>query len=708
MVRRTHYRNCNLCEACCGIAIEVENNEILSIRGDEADPFSQGYICPKATALKDIHEDPDRLRTPLRKRPGSDEFEPIGWDEAFDLVGSKLREIRKHHGNDAIAAYQGNPTVHNLSLLTYGQIFLRSLNTRNVYSATSADQLPHMLSSLQMFGDTLRLPVPDVDRTEFFLMLGANPLVSNGSLMTAPGMKRRLKALRDRGGKLIVIDPRRTETAAVADQHLFITPGTDAFLLLALLHTIFADGKTNLGHLSNHTDGLDAVRELVAEFPPERVAETVGIDAEEIRALAREFAAADRAVCYGRLGVSTQRFGATCSWLINVLNIVTAHMDRPGGAMFTTPAVDLIRGAALIGQSGSFNSWKSRVSGLPEFAGELPVSVLAEEMETPGRGRIRAFITSAGNPVLSVPNGARLERALSKLDFMVSIDIYLNETTRHADVILPPTFALEHDHYELAFYLLSVRNVAKFSPPVFERTAEQRDDWEIMLELSRRVANTWWGRALGNGANALGNRADPRRMVDLALRAGPTKETVKSLLGKPHGVDLGPLESRFPAQLNTPNGRLNLAPQIYLDDLDRLRRALEATSNGGLLLIGRRHLRSNNSWMHNSLRLVKGKNRCTLLMNPVDAKSRGVSDGELVSVRSRVGAVEAPVELSDEMMRGVVSLPHGWGHHRSGTKLSVANEHPGVSLNDITDDRFYDELSGNSGFSGVEVQVEAT
>jgi len=695
-----------LCEACCGVAIEVEDDRIVSVRGDDADSFSAGYICPKATALQDIHDDPDRLRTPLRKNPVTGEHEPIGWDEAFELVATRLNEIRDRHGNDAVAVYQGNPTVHNLGLLTHGQVFLRSLGTRNVYSATSADQLPHMLSSLQMFGHQLLLPIPDVDRTDYFLMLGANPVVSNGSVMTAPGMKRRLKQLRARGGKLVVIDPRRTETAELADEHFFVTPGSDALLLLAMLHTIFAENLDNLAHLASHTDGVDTMRDIAAEFSPPRVAGAVGIGAEDIARLARELAAADRAVCYGRIGVSTQRFGALCSWLINVLNIVTGHFDSPGGAMFTTPAVDLVRAASLLGQSGGFNRWQSRVSGLPEFAGELPVSTLAEEMETPGEGRIRAFITSAGNPVLSIPNGARLERALPRLDFMVSVDIYLNETTRHADVILPPTSALEHDHYDLAFFAMSVRNVAKYSPAVFEPAPDQRHDWQIMTELTRRMARPWWGRALANGARVLGERLGPRAVIDLGLRAGPYKQNVKKLLAQPHGVDLGPLQSRLPAALHAEKKRLVLAPGLYIDDLKRLRRSLDSGTNGALLLIGRRQLRSNNSWMHNTPRLVKGKARCTLLMHPEDAGARQLSDGQRVTIRSRVGQVQAPVQLSDEIMRGVVSLPHGWGHHRPGMRLGVATANPGVSLNDITDERFYDELCGNSSFSGVEVEIE--
>jgi anaerobic selenocysteine-containing dehydrogenase len=711
IVVTTHYRNCNLCEAACGIAVRAEGDRVVGIRGDAADPFSRGYICPKAMALKDLHEDPDRLRKPVR-RDGSG-WRELAWDEALDEVAERIFELRRRHGKDALGVYIGNPAIHCLGAMTYGLVFLRSLGTRNEFSATSADQLPHMLSSLAMFGHQLLLPVPDVDRTSYMLILGANPLVSNGSLMTAPGIRRRLEALRARGGKLVVIDPRRTQTAAIADRHLFIRPGTDALFLAALLHTVFAETLDALGRLEEVVEGQAELRELVAEFSPERVARSTGISAEEIRTIAREFAAAERAVCYGRLGVCTQEFGGLASWLINALNIVTGNLDRPGGAMFTTPAVELVRTAGYVGLRGSFDRYRSRVRGLPEFGGELPVAALAEEIDTPGEGQIRGLITLAGNPVLSTPNGARLDRALPGLDFMVSIDPYINETSRHADIILPPTTSLERDHYDLGLYLLAVRNVAKYSPPVVPRGPDQRHDWEIALELMTRLEGKRSGvRRLGGRAlRAAGRRLGPRGLVDVGLRAGPYGVgrgglSVKRLLTEPHGVDLGPLEARLPGAL--PRGRIALAPSIYAADVTRLRRRLhEEPPAGSLQLIGRRHLRSNNSWMHNSRRLVKGKPRCTLLMSPADATDRGLRSGDMAEVGSRAGQVRVVVEVSDEMMSGVVSLPHGWGHDRDGVRLSVAAAHPGASANDLTDEGLVDALSGTASFSGVRVTVRA-
>jgi anaerobic selenocysteine-containing dehydrogenase len=708
---RTVNATCTLCEATCGIVVETRGRTVESIRGDRDDTFSRGYICPKAMGLKDLHEDPDRLRRPLRKV--ADGWEEMSWDEAFDLVAEKLLLIRKAHGNDAIAVYQGNPTAHNLGLMTWGQVLLRRLGTRNMYSATSADQLPHMLSSLTMLGHQLLFPVPDFERTDFFLMMGANPLVSNGSIMTAPGIKRRLQDLRARGGTLVVIDPRRTETAEIADEHIFIRPGSDALLLLAMLQVIYDEGLDDLGRLAKVVDGEPTVRRLVSAFTPESVAADTGIDAETTRSLARRFAAARRAVCYGRIGVCTQEFGALSSWLINVLNIATGNFDEPGGAMFTTPAVDVVTTASRLGHGGGFGRHRSRVSGLPEFGGELPVSVLAEEIETPGPGQIRALITSAGNPVLSIPNGARLERALPDLDFMVSIDFYINETSRHADVILPGTAPLERDHYDAGFSLVSIRNVAKWAPAVFERDPDQRHDWEIAVELISRLHGPRLMRKLGPLTRKLTRRLSPRHLIDLGLRTGPYGSklrrgglSVATLEQNPHGVDLGALESRLPELLRTRRRRIILAPGIYVEDLERLR-AQRSRNRDGLVLIGRRHLRSCNSWMHNSYRLVKGKPRCTLLIHPDDAAARGIGDGDQVEIASRVGHVVAPAQLSDEMMPGVVSLPHGWGHHRDDIELSVAREHPGVSLNDVTDEGFFDRLSGNSGFSGVAVVVRA-
>ncbi|HKO98438.1 MAG TPA: molybdopterin oxidoreductase family protein [Pyrinomonadaceae bacterium] len=709
-----HYRTCNLCEAMCGIEIIVQPDQRLDIRGDKDDPFSRGYICPKAVALQDLHYDKDRLKYPVRRTTNG--WQRLGWDEAFDEVAQNLKRINAVQGRNSVATYLGNPTVHNYGAMLFAPGFIRSLHTRNRFSATSVDQLAHHLASYLMFGHQLLLPVPDIDRTKLFLILGANPAVSNGSMMTAAGMSRRLQEIRQRGGKVILIDPRFNETARFADQHLFIRPGTDVLLLLALLHVVFDEGLTRMGHLAAFTDGVETIGKLVAEFPPERVASITGIDADQIRVLAREFAAAESAVCYGRIGLSTQEFGGVCQWLIVVLNIVTGNLDRPGGAMFTLPAFDPVSAPRSISPPGSFGRWHSRVRKLPEFSGEFPVATLAEEILTEGPGRIKALVTSAGNPVLSTPNGRELDQALSKLEFMVSIDPYINETTRHAHIILPPSSALERSHYDLAFHLLAVRNTTKFSPALFERGGDTRHDWEIFFELQSRIENDG---ALGRVKQNVLRLLTPERILDLGLRFGPYGAkanpfsqglTLRKLKKAVHGIDLGPLVPCLPGRLRTPDKRIELAPEVLVKDIERVKQKFEndpVPSNGHLLLIGRRQLRSNNSWMHNSERLLRGKAQCTILMHPTDAAHRHLASGATVSVRSRVGSVEVPIEISEEMMPGVVSIPHGWGHDRNGVQLGVAQQHAGGSINDLTDNQAIDALCGTAAFNGTWVEVEA-
>jgi anaerobic selenocysteine-containing dehydrogenase len=704
-----------LCEAVCGVTVEMDQEEIVSIRGDNDDPFSRGHVCPKVMGLKDVAVDPDRVRQPLRRTGES--FTPVTWEAALDEATDRLADVQARHGRNALASYVGNPTVHSYSALLTMPLYGKALGTHARFSATSVDQLPQMLASLEMLGHQLLLPIPDIDRTSFFLVVGANPIVSNGSIMTAPDVAARLKALRGRGGKLVVVDPRFTETAKIADRHLFIKPGGDAFFLFALLHTIFAENLTRLITLGPLVRDVEEAQKLAARFSPERVAARTGIEPDMIRALAREFAAAPTAVCYGRVGLCTQEFGTVAAWLVNVLNIVTGNFDRPGGAMFPTPAVDLVNIATKLGERGHFGVWKSRVRGLPEFGGELPAATLAEEIDTPGEGQIRALVTFAGNPVLSTPNGARLERALGKLDFMVSIDLYRNETTRHANLILPTSFGLERDHYDLAFYALAVRNAARYAKPITKAPTGVREDWEVLTDLAlglhrkgggRRDRGVVWGL---KGLRSLG----PRRLLDLFLRFGPYGKkpwsrhglSLAELEAHPHGIDLGPLMPRLAAVIGTTDRKVALAPPRIVADVPRLEKALEAgvISNDELLLIGRRNLRSNNSWMHNSARLVKGPEACTLLMNPADARARGVAQGDQVRVRSRVGEVRVPLTVSDEIAEGVVSLPHGWGHGRSGVSLEVARAHPGASINDLTDELFVDPLSGTASLSGVRVTV---
>lgn len=707
---KTHYRVCNLCEATCGIVIQTQGNEILSIKGDEKDPFSRGHICPKAVALKDLYEDPDRLKKPMQKTAQG--WKEISWKEAFDAVEKGLKAVQKKYGNDAVATYQGNPNVHNLGLMMLGSAFVRQLKTKSRFTATSADQLPHHLAAATMFGHPLLVPVPDIDRTDFMLILGGNPLVSNGSMMTAPDIKNRLKAIQQRGGKIVLIDPRRTRSAEMADQHHFIKPGTDIYLLLAMLYVLLEEGKGEMGRLENISVGLEKIKTWVKDFPPEKAAEVTGISVEEIRALSLDFAQAKSAVCYGRMGVSTQVFGGLCQYVINLINVVSGNLDREGGAMFTQPAVDLVSSRATRGRPLRFGRWKSRVRQLPEFSGELPVAALAEEISTPGEGQLKALVTIAGNPVLSIPNGKALDAALSQLDFMVAIDFYLNETTRHADIILPPVTNLEADHYDLIFNMLAVRNVSKFSPAVFEKEEGEKQDWEILLELSIRMGTkNAIERTFARKQQAKVAKGGPRYLLDQQLAESEYFQlSVQYLLENPHGVDLGPLRPSLPYRLYTGSRKIELSHEIYEQDLERVKQAFEEMQtrpqNGKLALIGRRNLRTNNSWMHNSHRMVKGNNRCTLLMHPEDARKRQFKDKEKVSVSSRVGKIEIQLELTEDIMPGVVSIPHGWGHDKPDTNLGVARQHAGVSINDLTDHEAIDELSGNAAFNGLLISVD--
>lgn len=686
-----HYRACNLCEAICGIEIKHEDGKVLSITGDKLDPFSRGHICPKALALKDIYEDKNRLKRPV-KRVGNDWHE-ISWDEAFDEIAGKIGEIQTKYGRNAVAVFQGNPSVHNFGTLLSSGDFLKTLKTQNHYTATSVDQLPHHFAAWAMLGHPLLLPIPDIDRTEYFLILGANPLASNGSLMTAPDVINRLESITKRGGKIVLIDPRKTETTRVASEHHFIKPSSDANFLLAIVHTLFAENLVNLERLGDFTDGVETLREIAKDYAPEAVESLTGISADEIKRLAIEFATAKSAVCYGRIGVSTQKFGGLCQWLINSINILTGNFDRAGGAMFTAPAFDIL--AASKG-GNIFNRWQSRVRKLPEFMGELPVSALAEEILTIGEGQIKALITSCGNPVLSTPNGTRLERALEKLEFMVSIDIYINETTRFADIILPPATGLEVSHYDVIFNILAVRNTAKYSAPLFPKSDGAKYDWEIFQMLAHRLSRKDEPLKL----------VPPEAKLDFGLKFGGYKLSLEELQKNPHGVNLGELKPCLPERLFTENKRVDLAPDVFVKDLARLETEENHADEFPFALIGRRHLRDCNSWLHNSEILVKGKNRCTLLINISDAENLNLQNHQTVKVSSRTGTVEIPAEITENIARGVVSIPHGYGHGRDGVKLDTAANHAGVSINDLTDHALIDELTGNAAFSNVRVNVQ--
>ncbi|MBX7053997.1 MAG: molybdopterin-dependent oxidoreductase [Pyrinomonadaceae bacterium] len=693
-MQEKHYRNCNLCEAICGIEITHEDNKIISITGDKLDPFSRGHICPKAVALRDIYEDPNRLKAPVKQIDNG--WQEISWEEAFDETARRLSEIQARYGRDAVGVYQGNPTVHNLGTMLNSRDLLKALGTKNNFSATSVDQLPHHFASWTMFGHPFLIPIPDVDRTKYFLILGANPIASNGSLMTSPDIINRLTSIRKRGGRVVLVDPRRTETARIAAEHHFIRPSSDAFLLLAIIHTLFREGLVDLGRSSGFTDGIETLRAISQDVSPDNAETITGIPAAEIVRMTREFASAESAVCYGRIGLSTQMFGGLCQWLINAVNILTGNFDRAGGAMFTAPAFDLLQGAKW---GNIHNRWQSRIRKLPEFMGELPVAALAEEILTDGDCRIRAVVTSCGNPVLSTPNGRQLDRALGGLDFMVSIDFYINETTRHADIILPPATNLESSHYDVIFNTFAVRNTAKYSSPLFEKPQNSRYDWEIFQELTARLTDV-----------EQTTRSEPPELkLGLGLQFGKYQMSLDTLKQSLHGMDLGELKPCLPDRLLTPNKRIDIAPELLVRDVDRLKSSAGSYGDKDMpfTLIGRRHLRDCNSWLHNSNTLIKGKNRCTLMMNSHDADRMSIANGQLVRVVSRVGSVELPVELTDSIMIGVVSMPHGYGHGRDGVILDVAAENAGVSINDLTDETVIDELTGNTAFSSVMVRIMA-
>ena len=710
-LEKTHYRTCNLCEAMCGIKITYTGTEILSIKGDKDDPFSRGHICPKAMALKDLYEDPDRIRQPMERTQTG--WKEISWPEALDKAAEGIRKVQKTYGNNAMATYLGNPNVHNTGSLLMGKHLFNAVRTRNRFSATSVDQLPHHIVSWKLFGHQLKIPVPDIDRTTHMLIIGGNPLASNGSIMSVPDVKNRLKAIQKKGGKVLVVDPRRSETAALADEHHFIKPGTDAALLLAMLNIVLSEQLSSPGSLAAITDGLEDIAPLIKAWTAERAVPITGISAEAIRKLTIEFCQAEASVCYGRMGVSVQEFGLLCQYLIMVLNVAAGRLDQPGGLMFTHPAADLLKQTGR----GHFGKGHSRVRNLPEFNGEFPVSAMAEEMLTEGEGQVKGLVTVAGNPVLSTPNGRQMDQGLEGLDFMVAIDFYLNETTRHANIILPPVSPLEREHYDVIFHLLAVRNTARYAPALFEPPKSAKHDWQIFHELEQRLQppKTFSGKLSNNFIKSL----RPDGVLDLLLKTGPygmLRHPLKGLSRKRlqkqvHGVDLGPLKPSLPEGLLTKDKRINLHPEFFLQDLHRLEKVMsvqqeqEREQSKTLQLIGRRHLRSNNSWLHNSHRLVKGKDRCTAHIHPTDAEAAGISEGNLVRISSRAGSINVAVEITDSIMAGVISVPHGWGHTREGIRQSVAVAHAGQSVNDLTDDQMIDSFSGNAVLNGVPVTI---
>ncbi|MGV9942141.1 molybdopterin oxidoreductase family protein [Streptomyces sp. NPDC003401] len=737
---RTALRICPLCEATCGLTLTVEGTRVTGARGDRDDVFSHGFVCPKGASFGAVDGDPDRLRTPLVRRDG--ELREATWAEAFDAVAAGIRPVVERHGPHAVGVVLGNPNVHTVAGALYPSVLLSGLGTRSLFTASTVDQMPKHVSSGLLFGDAGAIPVPDLDHTDHLLLIGANPLESNGSLCTAPDFPGKLKALRARGGTLTVVDPRRTRTARLADRHVAIRPGADALLLAAMAHVLFEEGLVRLGGLSAHVQGVDELREAVGDFTPEAVAAACDVDAALVRTLARELAAAPTAAVYGRIGSCTVPYGTLASWLVDVLNILTGNLDRPGGALFPQAATDRTPRPAGPGRGFALGRWHSRVSRHPEAKGELPLSALAEEIDTAtDEGTpVRALIAVAANPVLSAPDGDRLDKALDSLDFMVSVDPYLNETSRHADVVLPPPPPSQSPHHDFAFNALAVRNQVRYTRPAVPLEPGRMAEAEILARLTlavtgmhgadpRAVDDLVIGRTLGKAvedphspvhgrdpedlAALLAGDDGPERRLDMMLRLGPYGDGfgarpdglgLERLLAHPHGIDLGPLRPRLPQPLKTRSGRIELLPGPIAGDLPRLRRAADERP-AGLVLVGRRHLRSNNSWMHNVPALTGGSNRCTVQVHPEDAERLGLRDGEPVRVKGAGGEVTVPAEVTDGVRRGVVSIPHGWGHDRPGTRLGHASADPGVNVNQLLDGSLLDPLSGNAVLNGVPVDL---
>lgn len=688
------YRSCPLCEAICGLEFRFEGEVLKAIQGDREDPLSRGHICPKGNAILDLEQDPDRLRTPLQRVGG--QWRAISWEAAFALAGEKLAGLQRAHGDDGVGMYFGNPSVHHFGHLAYFPKLARLLRSKNIYSASSVDQWPHHLVSYLMYGHQFLIPIPDLDRTDYLLMLGANPVASNGSLLTAPGISKRLQALVQRG-RLVVLDPRRTETAALASEHHFVKPGSDALVLIALLQAMQAIAPPRLERYQGRLSGFAAAMQAIAEFDTRHLAARTGLAASTLTRLAAEFLAAPHAAAYGRIGLSTQAFGSLAQWLLQLVNLYAGHLDAEGGSLPNEPAIPLTGPGT---SAGSYGRWQSRVRGLPEIAGELPVATLAEEIETPGPGQIRGLLTVAGNPVLSTPNGRRLDAALATLEFMVSIDVYLNETTRHADLILPPAWFLSQDHYDLVFTGFAVRRYVRLSTPLAPQEAGERADWQIANGLASAIASA--------GQKQWRDLPAPRALIAAGLARGQSGLTLADLEAAPHGLDLGPLRASLLDRLQTASGCIECAPDLLLQELERARRvfgALDTEDPTVLRLIGRRELRSNNSWMHNAPRLIKGRPRHHLLMHPTDLAARGLSDGQRVQIRSAVGSVCTEVQADPALMPGVVSLPHGYGHGGPGLRLAQASQVPGVSINDLTDPAALDGASGNAAFNGLPVWV---
>jgi formate dehydrogenase len=704
---------CRICEPLCGLRVTVEDGKVARIRPDPDHPLSAGFACPKGIAMTDVQNDPDRVLHPLRRRDGG--FERVSWDEALDEIGTRLGRILDERSGPALGWYMGNPGAFSYSHPLWVKALLDAVGSPHWYTASSQDVSNRFAASAFLYGSPFLLPIPDLARTDLLLMVGANPLVSHGSVMSAPRVKDQLHAITERGGRVVVVDPRRSETAR-AFEHLAVNPDSDAWLLLSLLHVIFAGGLEDALAIERQASGTEALRALAAKHPPEVTEERTGVPAARVRELARDLARAEHAAVYGRTGSCLGRNGTLVSYLLDALNVVTGNLDREGGAMFGNPPIAFDKVADRIG-AGTYGKVRSRIGGFPEVLGALPASLMAKEIRAPGEGQLRALFVSAGNPVLSVPNGDELEAAMRELDLFVSIDLYVTETNREADFVLPATTFLEREDFPLPFLPLFTTPFVQWTDPLVEPAGEARQEWEVIEQIAKRVGVVPSSSRLGRVLGRIGLKLSPQRLMDLLLRTGSKGDwfglrrgglSLRKLRDNPHGVVLAEhLEPGvLPDKIRHRDKRVRLDPPEIIEDAGRLAARNGRDPEFPLRLIGLRELRSHNSWMHNARLLMRGGRVHAARVHPDDAEDHGIEDGEPCRISSPHGSIELPALVTDEIVAGTVAVPHGWGHQRGG--WSVAREAGGANVNALSSSEPEDleRLAGMAHLNGIPVRIE--
>jgi anaerobic selenocysteine-containing dehydrogenase len=706
---------CRICEPLCGMVATVEDGRLVQLRPDREHPLSRGYACPKGIAMTEVQNDPDRVLHPLKRVGGPGEFERTTWSEAMRAIAGELKRILAERGPESVGWYMGNPGAFSYSHVLWVKGFLDGLGTPHYYSAGSQDVNNRFAASALLYGSPLVVPIPDLIETDFLFMVGANPLVSHGSVLSAPRVREQLNGIVERGGRVVVVDPRRTETARQFE-HLPVRPDADAWLLLSMLNVIFEEELTDREFISRWTTGADALSEQARAYAPEQTESRTGLPPERVREVARGFARANSAAAYGRTGSCLGRFGTLVAYLLDALNAVTGNLDSPGGAVFGRPPISLDD----IGEKAGLDTYgkvRSRVGGFPDVIGNLPATLLPREITTAGEGQIRAFFVSAGNPVLSVPDGDALEAAFAELDLMVSLDLYVNETNRHAHYVLPATTFLEREDVPVAFLGFYSTPFIQVTEPVVEPAGEAREEWRVIDELSRALGVAPYSLPVLRRLAKLGIRITPRRLIDLLLRVGPAGDrfglrpsglSLAKVARSPHGIVLDDRIATgvLARKLRHGDGRVHLHESAIASELGRLGSVNGDSADFPLKLIGLRELRSHNSWMHNAPLLMRGGRSHALRIHPDDAERAGLADGDRARIASRAGAIEAPVKLTDEMTPGTVALPHGWGHKGGGWRL--ANSNGGANVNALapSDPESLERLAGMAHLNGIPVRVE--